>query len=46
MKNIKVGGNVAKYLAEQEKLMATKKFKKLPVHKQLMAMLEVARKYK
>lgn len=37
--------NIQKYLAEQEKLMATKKFKKLPVHEQLMAMLEVVRKY-
>jgi len=46
MKKTKVGGNVAEYLAEQEKLMATKKFKKLQVHEQLMAMLEVARKYK
>lgn len=37
--------NLKKYLAEQEKLMATKKFKKLPVNEQLIAMLEVARKY-
>lgn len=37
--------NLQKYLAEQEKLMATKKFKKLPIYEQLMAMLEVARKY-
>lgn len=37
--------NLQKYLAEQEKLMATKKFKKLPVHEQLIAMLEVAIKY-
>lgn len=37
--------NLQKYLAEQEKLMATKKFKKLPVHEQLIAMLEVASKY-
>ena len=38
--------NIKKYLAKQEKLMATKKFKKLQVHEQLMAMLEVANKYK
>ena len=38
--------NLKKYLAEQEKLMATKKFKKLPIHEQLIAMLEVANKYK
>ena len=38
--------NLQKYLAEQEKLMTTKKFKKLQVHEQLMAMLEVANKYK
>ncbi len=38
--------NIKKYLAEQDKLMATKKFKKLQVHEQLIAMLEVARKYK
>lgn len=38
--------NLQKYLAEQEKLMATKKFKKLQVHEQLMAMLEVVNKYK
>ena len=46
MKNTELGGSVAKYLAEQEKLMATKKFKKLPIHEQLIAMLEVANKYK
>ena len=38
--------NLQKYLAEQEKLMAKKKFKKLQVHEQLMVMLEVANKYK
>lgn len=38
--------NLQKYLAEQDKLMATKKFKKLQVHEQLMAMLEVANKYR
>ena len=38
--------NLQKYLAEQDKLMATKKFKKLQVNEQLMVMLEVANKYK
>ena len=38
--------NFKKYLAEQKKLMASNKFKKLPIHKKLMALLGVVSKYK